>query len=132
MAWSYGPVLRRLTLMRNVVIIGGGPAGIRAASVLVEAGLRPVLVNEARQVGGQGYRAPAKSLALDIKSLMGSEAGKYQRLHSSFASLQEKIDYRPGTLVWGIHENVLHTLCDGAARTIPYDALILATGATDR
>jgi NADPH-dependent 2,4-dienoyl-CoA reductase/sulfur reductase-like enzyme len=118
--------------MRNVVIIGGGPAGIRAASVLVEAGLRPVLVNEARQVGGQGYRAPAKSLALDIKSLMGSEAGKYQRLHSSFASLQAKIDYRPGTLVWGMHENVLYTLCDGAARTIPYDALILATGATDR
>lgn len=118
--------------MRNVVIVGGGPAGIRAASILVEAGLRPVLVNEARQVGGQGYRAPDKSLALDMKALMGSEAGKYQRLHSLFAALQERIDYRPGTLVWGIHEQVLHTLCDGVAGTIPYDALILATGATDR
>ena len=61
--------------MANVVIVGGGPAGIRAASVLVEAGLRPILVNETRQVGGQGYRMPAKSLALDIKALMGSEAG---------------------------------------------------------
>lgn len=118
--------------MGNVVIVGGGPAGIRAASILVEAGLRPVLVNETRQVGGQGYRMPAKNLALDIKALMGSEAGKYQRLHSLFASLRERIDYRPGTLVWGIHEKVLHTLCDGAASTIPYDALILATGATDR
>jgi NADPH-dependent 2,4-dienoyl-CoA reductase/sulfur reductase-like enzyme len=75
---------------------------------------------------------PAKSLALDIKALMGSEAGKYHRLHSLFASLQDRIDYRPGTLVWGIHEKVLHTLCDGVAGTIPYDALILATGATDR
>ncbi|MEZ0167312.1 FAD-dependent oxidoreductase [Microvirga sp. TS319] len=118
--------------MRNVVIVGGGPAGIRAASVLVGAGLKPILVNETRQAGGQGYRAPAKSLALDIKSLMGSEAGKYQRLHSLFASLQEQIDYRPGTLVWGVHDKVLHTSCDGVAGTIPYDALILATGATDR
>jgi NADPH-dependent 2,4-dienoyl-CoA reductase/sulfur reductase-like enzyme len=118
--------------MHNVVIVGGGPAGIRAASILVETGLRPVLVNETRQVGGQGYRMPAKSLALDIKSLMGSEAGKYQRLHSLFASLEERIDYRPGTLVWGIHEKVLHTLCDGVAGTLPYNALILATGATDR
>ncbi|MCG7391596.1 FAD-dependent oxidoreductase [Microvirga sp. ACRRW] len=118
--------------MHNVVIVGGGPAGIRAASILVEAGLKPILVNETKQAGGQGYRAPAKSLALDIKALMGSEAGKYQRLHTLFASLQERIDYRPGTLVWGTHEKVLHTLCDGVAGTIPYDALILATGATDR
>ncbi|MBQ0818689.1 FAD-dependent oxidoreductase, partial [Microvirga sp. HBU67558] len=57
--------------MANVVIVGGGPAGIRAASILVEAGLKPILVNEARQVGGQGYRMPARSLALDIKALMG-------------------------------------------------------------
>ncbi len=118
--------------MRNVVIVGGGPAGIRAASVLVEAGLKPILVNETRQVGGQGYRAPSKNLALNIKSLMGSEAGKYLRLHSLFASIQERIDYRPGTLVWGVHDKVLHSLCDGVAGTIPYDALILATGATDR
>jgi NADPH-dependent 2,4-dienoyl-CoA reductase/sulfur reductase-like enzyme len=118
--------------MGNVVIVGGGPAGIRAASILVEAGLRPVLVNETRQVGGQGYRAPSEGLALDMKALMGSEAGKYQRLHSLFASLRERIDYRPGTLVWGVHEKVLHTLRDGAAGTIPYDALILAPGATDR
>lgn len=118
--------------MSSVVIVGGGPAGIRAASILVEAGLRPVLVNEASQVGGQGYRTPAKSLALDIKALMASEAGKHQRLHTLFASLRERVDYRPGTLVWGIHDKVLHTLCDGVAGTIPYDALILATGATDR
>jgi NADPH-dependent 2,4-dienoyl-CoA reductase/sulfur reductase-like enzyme len=118
--------------MASVVVVGGGPAGIRAASILVEAGLKPILVNETRQVGGQGYRMPAKSLALDIKALMGSQAGKYQRLHSLFASLQERIDYRSGTLVWGVHDKVLHTLCDGVAGTIPYDALILATGATDR
>ena len=118
--------------MARVAIVGGGPAGIRAASVLVEAGLRPILVDEARRAGGQGYRRPAQSLALDMKGLMGTEAGKYRRLHVLFASVRERIDYRPGTLVWGIHEKTLYTLTDGAAGTIPYDALILATGATDR
>ena len=118
--------------MSRVVIVGGGPAGIRSASVLVQAGLRPLLVDEAKRVGGQGYRTPAESLALDMKRLMGTEARKYQRLHTLFASLRERIDYRPDTLVWGIHEKTLHTLSGGVAGTIPYDALILATGATDR
>lgn len=118
--------------MPRVVVVGGGPAGIRAASVLVEAGLRPVLVNEARHAGGQGYRTPSEGLAIDMAGLMGTEAGKYRRVHAQFASIRERIDYRPGTLVWGAHEKTLHTLCNGAAGTLPYDALILATGATDR
>jgi NADPH-dependent 2,4-dienoyl-CoA reductase/sulfur reductase-like enzyme len=118
--------------MSKVVIVGSGPAGIRAASVLVEAGLRPVLVDEGYRAGGQGYRAPARDLDLDMKSLMGTEAEKYERLHALFASLRERIDYQHGTLVWGIYEKTLHTLADGVAGTIPYDALILATGATDR
>jgi NADPH-dependent 2,4-dienoyl-CoA reductase/sulfur reductase-like enzyme len=118
--------------MADVVIVGGGPAGIRAASVLVEAGLRPVLVDEGRRVGGQGYRAPARSLDLDMKGLMGTEAAKYARLHGLFASVRERIDYRHGTLVWGVHEKTLHILAHGVAGAIPYDALILATGATDR
>ena len=53
----------RTPAVTRVVIVGGGPAGIRAASVLAEAGLRPVLIDESRQVGGQGYRAPSAGLA---------------------------------------------------------------------
>ncbi|MBM3573510.1 MAG: FAD-binding protein, partial [Alphaproteobacteria bacterium] len=40
------------------VIIGAGPAGIRAAAALVDAGLRPIVIDEALRGGGQIYRRP--------------------------------------------------------------------------
>lgn len=39
----------------RVIIVGAGPAGVRAAEALVEAGLRPMLVDEgrAREIWGR-------------------------------------------------------------------------------
>jgi NADPH-dependent 2,4-dienoyl-CoA reductase/sulfur reductase-like enzyme len=118
--------------LASLVVVGAGPAGLRAAAAVVAAGLRPVLVDEGRQVGGQGYRAPSPGLALDMRALMGSEVGKYQRIHALFARIRDQIDYRPETLVWAVQEGVLHVASDGRTGTIPYDALLLATGARDR
>jgi len=42
----------------TVVIIGAGPAGVRAAETLARAGLRPILFDEAERPGGQIYRQP--------------------------------------------------------------------------
>ncbi|MBB4018898.1 NADPH-dependent 2,4-dienoyl-CoA reductase/sulfur reductase-like enzyme [Chelatococcus caeni] len=119
-------------LMAEVVIVGAGPAGIRAAGILAAQGLRPILVDEGRQAGGQGYRRPSPGLALDMDTLMGTEAGKYKALHADFAALLNRIDYRPRTLVWGIEDRRLHCVRDGRQTTIAFDALIVATGAMDR
>ena len=40
------------------VIVGAGPAGIRAAETLVRHGLKPVVIDEAPRWGGQIYRQP--------------------------------------------------------------------------
>jgi NADPH-dependent 2,4-dienoyl-CoA reductase/sulfur reductase-like enzyme len=116
----------------KVVVVGAGPAGIRTAQTLARQGLRPVLLDEAMRPGGQGYRSPAAGIALDISSLMGSQFDKYRRLHADFAALQTQIDYRPGTLVWAIDGRDLHIVRDGVAQTLPFDALVVASGATDR
>ena len=42
--------------MTRVLIVGAGPAGIRAAQRLVAAGLHPVVVDEGARAGGQIYR----------------------------------------------------------------------------
>ncbi|MEP6701457.1 MAG: FAD/NAD(P)-binding oxidoreductase [Betaproteobacteria bacterium] len=112
--------------------MGAGPAGIRAAAVLRAHGLRPILLDEGRSGGGQGYRAPSPGLLLDMDDLMGSEAAKYRALHACFAALREQIDYRPDTLVWAIQDKTLHVISGGRASTVAYDALIVATGAMDR
>jgi NADPH-dependent 2,4-dienoyl-CoA reductase/sulfur reductase-like enzyme len=118
--------------MAAIVIVGAGPAGINAAELLLAGGHRPILLDESRQAGGQGYRRPSPGLALDMAALMGSEAAKYTTLHHRFEALRGQIDYRPDTLVWGIDGKTLHLVQGGIATTLSFDLLVLATGAMDR
>ena len=118
--------------MTRVAIIGAGPAGLSAAGTLVAYGIQPIIVDEAARPGGQAFRTPAPGLDLDMARLLGSEYTKFQRFHASAERLREAADYRPRTLAWGIHEGELYTHGPTGIASIGYDALILATGATDR
>ncbi|MEI6025415.1 MAG: NAD(P)/FAD-dependent oxidoreductase [Betaproteobacteria bacterium] len=120
------------TVRATVAIVGAGPAGLRAAAALVEAGLHPVLIDEAPRVGGQAYRQPPTCRPRPLKALYGFEAGKASALFERFAALQGRIDHLPDTLVWQIEDRTLHLLQDGRARSLSVDALILATGAAER
>lgn len=118
--------------MSKAAIVGAGPAGIAAAGVLAAHGVSPVVIDEGRRPGGQIYRQPRPGLPLDIEALLGAEARNYRRMHDAFGSLRDRIDYRPLTLAWGVEDRTLHTIQGRAAATVTFDALILATGATDR
>ena len=48
-----GPTVR-------ILIVGAGPAGLRAAEMLAEVGCSPILIDEAPRVGGQIYRQPPR------------------------------------------------------------------------
>jgi NADPH-dependent 2,4-dienoyl-CoA reductase/sulfur reductase-like enzyme len=115
------------------VIVGAGPAGVRAAERLVAAGLRPLMIDEAARGGGQIYRQPPDGGFTRAKSaLYGFEAAKADALHRTLDGLRDRVDHRPRTLVWNCEERALDLLCDGRTETVPYTHLILATGATDR
>lgn len=117
---------------KRIVIIGAGPAGCRAAETLVAAGHRPVVIDEAARSGGQIYRRPPVEFTRGPKALYGADAFKAVALHRDFDALQEKIDYMPNTSVWGLFDNSLHLRTGDKIRALPFDALVLATGATDR
>lgn len=114
------------------VIIGAGPAGIRAAQTLVAAGLRPVVLDEAPRAGGQIYRQPPPGFVRTSRERYGSEAGKADALHRTMQDLLPHIDYRPDTLAWHCESGMLDVVRAGVADAVPYSHLILATGATDR
>ncbi|WP_077966234.1 NAD(P)/FAD-dependent oxidoreductase [Ensifer adhaerens] len=118
------------------VVVGAGPAGIRAAERLVRAGLRPIVLDEGQRAGGQIYRRPLVEDGRSYRGRYGSEAGKAQRLHQAFEALLPQIDYRPETLVWNISHsergNQLDILSAGVHRQVDFSHLILCTGATDR
>jgi len=114
------------------LVVGAGPAGMRAAQALVEAGLRPLVVDEAQASGGQIYRQPPQGDDRSADALYGSEAAKAVRLHRGFAALADRLDYWPRALLWNLRDGVADIAVGGGNRRVAYDGLILATGATDR
>lgn len=116
----------------EIVIIGAGPAGIRATQTLVAYGLQPCLIDESLRGGGQIYRRQPENFQRSPKKLYGFEASKAVALHSTLDRLAHEIDYRPQTLVWNAENQVLDTLTEGVADQLAYRHLIVATGATDR
>jgi len=114
------------------VVVGAGPAGIRAVEALVKAGLRPTLLDEAALPGGQIYRQQPPNFRRPSVRLYGSEHRKADRLHRAMRELAQHVDYRPGTLVWNAEAGVLDCMRDGSSESVAYSHLIIATGATDR
>ncbi|MCE7796286.1 FAD-dependent oxidoreductase [Sphingobium sufflavum] len=115
-----------------IVIIGAGPAGVRAAQALADAGIRPIVIDEGRRSGGQIYRRQPDGFTRSHATLYGTEAERARALHTCFDGLEGRVDYRPETLVWHISDGQVWTLGPDGHQSIPYDALILCTGATDR
>lgn len=118
----------------QIVIVGAGPAGIRAAQTLVTAGLRPVVLDENMRWGGQIYRQPpaGAGFARTKQALYGFEAAKADAIHRTMAALLPQLDYRLETLVWACDPARLHTMHDGRETPVPFTHLIIASGATDR
>lgn len=116
----------------RVIIIGAGPSGVRCAETLVAAGLRPTVVDENRRDGGQIYRRQPDNFTRPYAKLYGTVAGSAQALHESFDALRDKIDYLPETLAWNIFDKKLHVVKNERSKALPYDALVICSGATDR
>jgi NADPH-dependent 2,4-dienoyl-CoA reductase/sulfur reductase-like enzyme len=116
----------------RIIIVGAGPAGVRCAETLVAAGLRPTVVDENRRDGGQIYRRQPDNFMRPYARLYGTEAGRAQSLHESFDALRDRIDYLPETLAWNIFGRQLHVTDQRHSRALPYDALVICSGATDR
>ncbi|MER9582429.1 FAD/NAD(P)-binding oxidoreductase [Mesorhizobium sp. M0276] len=118
----------------RIVIVGAGPAGIRAAAALVDAGLHPVVIDEGQRAGGQIYRRAPDGFVRTPEQLYGSEAAKARALHALFDRLAAdgRLTHCAGRSVIAVQQDRLHVLGEGGMQLVSYDRLILATGASDR
>lgn len=116
----------------SVVIVGAGPAGIRAAQTLLAHGIKACLIDESLRGGGQIYRRQPENFARTPQQLYGFESAKAESVHRTIDQLATQIDYRPETLVWNAENGRLDTLSNGHAAVVGYSQVIIATGATDR
>lgn len=108
----------------DVVVVGGGPAGLSAAIAAGEAGARVVLVDENAKPGGK------------LLGQLHQEDGDKWWIGAAVAkSLADrakaaKVQVIPGREVWGISPGWTIALDNGESVTAPY--LVLATGAAER
>ena len=60
----------------DILVVGGGPAGLSAAAAAAEAGARVVLVDERPVPGGQFYKQPIPELSLPPRRLADGQFSK--------------------------------------------------------
>lgn len=117
----------------RTIIVGAGPAGVRAAETLVSNGVRPVVIDEAPKAGGQIYRQQPDGFKRTGEELYGFEADKAHGVHQTFRRIADKLDYLPSTAVWSVEGNNLWVRDpNGSPYQIPFSRIIVATGAVDR
>src|SRR5262249_42593238 len=105
----------------DIVVVGGGPAGIAAAICAVESGASVLVVDDNPALGGQIWRGEEQNSSLH-------EAQRWrERLSSSKAEILRgfRVIDQPAS-------SVLLAESFDAVREIAYSKLILCTGARER
>jgi NADPH-dependent 2,4-dienoyl-CoA reductase/sulfur reductase-like enzyme len=123
-----------MSTVRNLVIIGAGPAGIAAARSARADGLDAVLLDEQAEPGGQIWRAVGR-VAQDRPADLGMFGASYAKGVGPVAGLSD-CDVRFGATVWHIHRvagawEVVYSR-SGVAERVRTRTLLIATGAMER
>ena len=116
--------------MRDVVVIGAGPAGMASATLLAEQGVDVLLLDEQSAPGGQIYRGAEQATDIRLR-LLGPD---YVRGATLAAALRASgAAYRPNSAVWQVTpEKEVWVTSAGRSELIKAKAIIVATGALER
>lgn len=114
----------------ELVVIGGGPAGLAAASLAARAGVSTVLFDENPGVGGQIYRAITSTPVKD-RAVLGEDywdgAALADEAKASGALIVN------GATVWSLdRQRLVGVSIGGKARVIEAGRVIIATGSQER
>lgn len=118
----------------DLLVVGAGPAGMHAALLADEAGLRVAVVDEQAAAGGQIFRQPPASFAAPESSAFASYPFGRELLAKAKAA--QRIDWYFATSAWGAFTDVQDGIrlainaADGAG-VLRARKLLIATGAYD-
>lgn len=119
--------------MRELVVVGAGPAGMAAADAAARRGVAVTLIDSASRLGGQIYRQP-------LADPGGSEPARPggPSLPARFRSLEdERVEMILGASVWSASRAPngfalrLDANPDGGGAVVETQAVVLATGASE-
>src|SRR5882757_2989638 len=114
----------------DLAVIGGGPAGLAAASLAARAGLSTVLFDENPGVGGQIYRAITSTPVTD-RTILGEDYWAGAELAAEAKASGASIV--TGATVWSLDpQRIVGVSIGGKARMIAARRVIIATGSQER
>jgi len=114
----------------DLVVIGGGPAGLAAASLAARAGLATVLFDENPGVGGQIYRG-ITSTPVTNRAVLGEDYWAGAELAADAKA--SGVVIATGATVWSLDPSLqVGVTIGGRTRVIQAKRVIAATGALER
>ena len=115
----------------DLVIIGGGPAGIAAASTAASQGLEVALIDERPTLGGQIYKRVGPGFKVKKASEVGKDYYLGEKLIAELDNL--KVDIYFETLVATIEQSEVVVIQNGkSAERLSFRKLLISPGAYDR
>lgn len=116
--------------VRDLVVIGAGPAGMAAALAAQRRGLDVLLLDEQPQVGGQIYRSITQTDA-QRECILGADYVYGKSLADQVRA--SGLTHWAGASVWQIDpDKTVHVLRNDRTTRIETKSLVIATGAMER
>lgn len=117
----------------DLIVIGGGPAGMSAATAAAKHGLHTALIDEQPTAGGQIYRAvdDVATRRADDLPMLGAEYAYGKTITDAFHT--SGAEHISGQTVWQLGQDGSIWSSDGSkAHAFQAKNIILATGALER
>ena len=117
----------------ELAIIGGGPAGMAAATQAAALGIDVLVLDEQPAPGGQIYRGIETVQATRTSDLriLGDDYAEGAALAAAFRA--SGAAYEPGSMVWqALEDGRIGVSCNGSSRLLTAQRILFATGAMER
>lgn len=114
----------------DLLIIGGGPAGLAAAATAGQHGLRVIVLDERPTPGGQVYKQPGPGFRIRDPARLGRD---YQRgISLATQAIEAGAELRAGVEVVALDGTSAIVVAGGSSYPVRAGRLLIAAGAHDR